>query len=70
MGWLGEALKVKIHAPAVERRANEELLDFLAVQLRLPRRNVTLVRGEKSRQKVVRIDGLGLAEVRGRLGPK
>jgi len=29
-GWLGEALKVKVHAPPVEGRANEELCSFLA----------------------------------------
>jgi uncharacterized protein (TIGR00251 family) len=63
VGWLGEALKVKVHAPAVEGRANEELLDYLATELGVPRRSVTLVRGEKSRQKVVRLAGLELAEV-------
>jgi uncharacterized protein (TIGR00251 family) len=68
-GWLGEVLKVKIHAPALDGRANEALLAFLAAELGLPRRAVTLVRGEKSRHKVVRLDGLALAEVRARLAP-
>lgn len=68
VGWLGEALKVKIHAPALEGRANEELCEFLADTLGLPRRAVNLVRGDKSRQKLVRIDGLDLAAVRARLG--
>jgi len=67
-GWLGEALKVKVHAPAREGRANEELCEFLAGQLRLPRRAVTLVAGGSSRQKLVAIAGLTLAEVRARLG--
>ena len=30
IGWLGEALKVKVHAPPVEGRANEVLCEFLA----------------------------------------
>ena len=68
-GWLGDALKVKIHAPALEGRANDALLDFLAQQLGVPRRHVALVRGEKSRQKVVRIVSLDGATVRLRLGP-
>ncbi len=68
-GWLGDALKVKIHAPALEGRANKELCDFLAAQLSLPRRAVTLVQGGKSRQKLLRISGLTLAEVRTRLDP-
>lgn len=67
-GWLGEALKIKVHAPALEGRANDELCEFLADQLKLPRRAVTLLRGEKSRQKTVRLDGLTLAEAKQRLG--
>ena len=68
VGWLGPALKVKVHAPALEGRANDALLDFLAEELGVPRRTVTLLRGDKSRQKVIRVDGLDLPEVRRRLG--
>jgi uncharacterized protein (TIGR00251 family) len=67
-GWLGEALKIKIHAPPVEGQANAVLCKFLADQLDLPRRAVTLLRGESARQKVVRIDGLTLGVVCARLG--
>lgn len=68
VGWLGDALKVKVHAPALEGRANEELCEFLADTLDVPRRAVTLLRGDKSRQKLVRLDGLTLAEAKRRLG--
>src|SRR5512142_1147161 len=54
-GWLGAALKVKIHAPALDGRANAALTEFLAGRLGLPRRAVTLLRGDRSHQKVVRI---------------
>jgi len=67
-GWLGEWLKIKIHAPALDGRANAALTGFLAGRLGLPRRAVILVRGEKSHRKAVRIDGLTLAEVQRRLG--
>ena len=67
-GWLGEAVKVKIHAPPLEGRANEALIEFLAETLDLPRRAVTLVRGDTARQKIVRIDGLTLDETKRRLG--
>jgi uncharacterized protein (TIGR00251 family) len=67
IGWLGDALKVKVHAPPVEGRANAALCEFLAGALQLPRRAVTVVRGDTSRQKTVRIDGLTLAEVKARL---
>jgi uncharacterized protein (TIGR00251 family) len=68
VGWLGEALKVKVHAPPVEGRANDALCEFLADTLGLPRRAVTVMRGDTSRQKLVRIDGLSLAEVCAKLG--
>jgi len=67
-GWLGEALKIKIQAPPIEGRANEALVEFLAEALEVPRRTVTLVRGDTSRHKTVRIDGLDLAETKRRLG--
>ncbi|HUJ45031.1 MAG TPA: DUF167 domain-containing protein [Opitutaceae bacterium] len=66
-GWLGGALKVKIHAPAVEGRANEALTEFLAERLGVPRRAVALVRGDRSRRKLVQISGLTVDEVQQRL---
>lgn len=66
-GWLGDALKVKVHAPALEGRANDELCEFIAQALGLPRRAVTVALGDKSRQKLLAIDGLTLDEVRARL---
>lgn len=66
-GWLGGALKVKVHAPALDGRANAALTEFLADELGLPGRAVTLVRGERSNHKIVRIDGVSLDEARRRL---
>lgn len=68
VGWLGEALKVKVHAPPLEGRANEALLRFLAEALDLPPRCVTLMRGDSSRQKLVRIRGITREEAYRRLG--
>lgn len=67
VGWLGDALKVKIHAPPVEGRANDALCEFLADTLGVPRRAVTVLRGDTSRLKTVRIDGLTPADLRARL---
>lgn len=67
-GWLGDALRVKVHAPALAGRANEELCGFLAGELGVSKRAVTVTRGGKSRQKLVSIAGLTLAEVRAKLG--
>jgi uncharacterized protein len=67
VGWLGDALKVRIHAPPVEGRANDALCEFLATTLGLHRRAVTVLRGDTARQKLLRIDGLTLDQVRARL---
>jgi len=64
IGWLEEALKVRLHAPPVEGKANVELCKFLAKQLGLPKRAVTIATGDTSRLKRVRIEGLTLDEVK------
>ena len=51
----GNAIKIRLAAPPVDGKANAELLRFLADVFGVPLRNVTLARGEASRQKVVRI---------------
>ena len=68
IGRLGAAVKIKVHAPPVEGRANDALCEYLADRLDLPRRAVTVLRGDLSRQKIIRIAGLTLAEVNLRLG--
>lgn len=67
VGWLGDALKVKLQAPPVEGRANAALCIFLAAALGLPKSAVTLATGETSRQKRVRLAGLTAPELRERL---
>ena len=49
-------LKIRLAAPPVDGKANAELLRFLADAFGVPLRGVVLVRGETSRQKVVRIE--------------
>jgi uncharacterized protein (TIGR00251 family) len=68
IGWLGNAVKLKIHAPPLEGRANAALCEFLADELDLPRRAVTVAVGSLSRRKIVHIEGLDLAAVLVRLG--
>lgn len=64
VGWLGDALKIKLKAPPVDGKANAELCRFLAETLGLPKSAVTLATGESARQKRVRIEGLSLDEVK------
>ena len=55
VGTHGKALKIRLAAPAVEGRANEALVAFLAESFGVRRQNVTLLRGETARAKTVRI---------------
>jgi uncharacterized protein len=66
-GHHGDAIKIKLYAPAVEGKANEALIRFLAKQLKLPRHSIVLQRGQRSRDKVIRIDGMTEEDVRSRL---
>lgn len=56
-------LKVTLNAPPVDGEANAELIAFLAGALGLPRRAVTLLRGEKSRQKTLAIMGVDAGQL-------
>jgi uncharacterized protein len=56
-GRHGDALKIRLAAPPVEGKANLALRRFLADAFGVPLRDVELVRGETSRDKVVRIAG-------------
>ena len=56
-GLHGEALKIRVAAPALEDRANEALIEFLAKRFGVARRDVTLVSGAKSREKRFEIRG-------------
>ena len=58
IGMHGGALKAKVKAPPVEGKANRALLDLLAGALGVPRGRLTLVSGEQSRNKRVRVDGV------------
>jgi uncharacterized protein (TIGR00251 family) len=57
-GEMAGALKVRLHAPAVENRANEALVEFLAGVLKTPRSAVRILSGERSRTKRIEIRGV------------
>jgi uncharacterized protein (TIGR00251 family) len=57
-GEMGGALKVRLRAPAVEDRANEALVEFLAGLLKRPKSAVRILSGERSRRKRIEIHGV------------
>lgn len=57
VGMHGDRIKVRLAAPALEGRANEALIEFLANEFGVPKRSVTIESGLASRQKRVAIEG-------------
>lgn len=64
LGLHGGALKVALTAPPVEGAANDALVTLIAKALGLPRGAVRIVRGEKSRDKLVEVTGADEAAIR------
>jgi len=50
-GLHGDALKIRVAAPALEDRANAALVDFIAKKLGVAKRDVALLSGARSREK-------------------
>jgi len=61
-------LRVSVAAAPVDGRANAALCKLIAKRAGVARERVRLVRGERSREKVLRIEGLPPAELRRALG--
>ncbi|MDA8095760.1 MAG: DUF167 family protein [Betaproteobacteria bacterium] len=56
-GLHGDALKVRVAAPAVDGKANTALLTYLAELFQVPSRQARLKSGDHGRHKVVEIRG-------------
>jgi hypothetical protein len=68
VGLHGDRVRVRISAPPVEGRANDELIRLMAQQLDLPQSSIWLVSGATSRSKTIMITGTQLGYVTARLG--
>lgn len=66
-GLHGEALKIRLAAPPVDGRANACLIAFVADRLGIAKSQISMVSGEASRAKRIRISGVDPASVRRRL---
>jgi uncharacterized protein (TIGR00251 family) len=56
-GLHGDRLKIRIAAPAVDGRANDALVRFIAGRLGIPKSAVAVVKGEHSRAKLLAVSG-------------
>lgn len=64
MGWQGDVLRIRVRAAPERGQASKAALDLLARALGLPTRQLRIVRGATSRDKLVFVDRLTEEEVR------
>ncbi len=58
--WQEKMLKIALRAPAVEGKANEALIDFLADTFNIKKRAIVIVRGQTSREKTILLQNYDL----------
>lgn len=68
VGERGGKLLVRVTAPPANGLANEALRRLIAKRTRVGVRRVSIVRGARTREKVVRVEGVGARELRASLG--
>ena len=61
VGLFGDALKVRIAAPALDDKANAGLIDFLHQWFKLPVRDIKIRQGARGRRKIVELNEAGPA---------
>jgi uncharacterized protein (TIGR00251 family) len=66
-GVMDGAMKIRLCAPAVENRANEALVEFLADVLKTSKSAVRIRSGEQSRTKRVEVIGVTRQQIEGLL---
>jgi uncharacterized protein len=68
VGVVDGVLEVRVSAPPVDERANRALCRLIAKAAGMPASRVTIQRGARSREKLVRVEGLDRAALERRLG--
>jgi hypothetical protein len=67
-GLHGTELKIRLHAPPVEGKANETLVEFLSKLLGVPHSAIEIVRGRTSRSKQVLVRNSTMEQIKASLG--
>lgn len=63
LGYCDEYIKIKITAPAIENKANKQLILYLSELLSIPKTKISFVSGEKSRIKRILLNGKTLSDI-------
>ena len=68
LGFAEEVLRARVSAPPIDGRANRALCRLIAKRLGVAPSRVAVVRGAKSRDKLVEVEGIAADELAQRLG--
>ena len=69
VGFTNGILQVKVSAPPVKGKANNELIDFLSRLLEVSKSRIDIIRGHTTKDKVISVSGLSREDVMKRLSP-
>lgn len=58
VGQYGDAIKVKLTSPPVDGKANSELIEVLAKEYGISKKDVEIISGFNSKNKLVRLKGV------------
>jgi hypothetical protein len=61
------ALIIRLNSPAVEGKANDALIRFLSKRLGIAKSRISIIQGERNRNKLVSIEGVRPEEIAGLL---
>lgn len=68
LGFEDDVLQARVSAPPVDGKANKALCRLIAKRAGVAPSQVSVVRGEKSRQKLLLVEGIDEPTLMGRLG--
>lgn len=63
VGWEGDFLKIRIQGIAEKGRANNNLINYLSKLFKIPKSDISIVKGEVSRFKTLEIIGLQIDDL-------
>lgn len=67
-GIHGDSIKLRLTSPPVDGAANSHAIEFFAKKLGVQKSKITIVSGEKSRHKTLKIEGLTKTEAASSMG--
>ena len=59
----GDVVRIKVTSPPVDGKANKSVIDLLSKKFKVPKKDIQIVSGEKSRNKRIRIYGFSRSEL-------